>query len=78
MELKLPLCSNCNGSGTDGGPTPDPLCKGTGRLALAADAPAVEWVRWIREQPDAKHGAAVLEQYLGTLAEADPDKDDDE
>lgn len=79
-NLLMPLCGNCGGSGTDGGSTPDPICKGTGRKALDVDSPASEWVRWIREQPDVKRGEAVLVLFLDTLAPVAPgeDKDHDE
>jgi hypothetical protein len=65
MNILAPLCTNCNGTGMDGGSTPDPLCKGTGRKALDERATALDWVRWIREQPDAKHGVEVLNQMFG-------------
>lgn len=67
MVINKPVCTNCGGTGNDGAGV-DPLCKGSGRAELAHDAPLSEWVRWIREQPDAKAGTVVLEHFLSTLA----------
>ncbi len=63
MDVLDPICQNCNGIGTDGAGI-DPLCKGRGRVVIGEDADIDTWVRWIREQPDVKHGVEVVQRML--------------
>ena len=65
MDVLDPICQNCNGHGNDGAGI-DPLCKGHGRVPISEDADIDTWVRWIREQPDVKHGVEVLRR-MGKL-----------
>jgi len=63
MELKLPICGNCNGTGNDGAGK-DPICKGAGRMALDDTSSVAQWLQWIREQPDVGHAGEVLALML--------------
>jgi len=68
MDLLDPICQNCNGHGNDGAGI-DPICKGRGRVTIGKDADINAWVRWIREQPDVKHGVEVVRR-MGKLEKA--------